>query len=705
MPRHLFQDVDRRFAGTAAAVFMITLLGYLALTRSGLIAVDRVAVLDSLAARALAVGIGAALIIGAAGGRLGDPSRAYTRVARILLIAAFLFAFHRVASESPLFEGDAGEYLLMTTSVALHGTPDLRSGDLERFNRERIDQSLPITDPQYGYVRSKANGRTYSYHFWAYSALAAPMWIALDMVGITPLKAHSILNLVLFFWALGLILTYADMPPMKRATAAILLCFSPLLWYVRWPSPELYSASLVIMGIVAFSRRRFAVATLCASLASFQNPPLLLLAAALAGQALLGPNRVKDYPRRMQIVASGTLGLIPLAFYQALYGTPNLISALGFSDRSFMTVQRFVSFFSDLNQGVAVYAVAVTATALVAFVLAAVRHHGLALWLGLTVAVIVAAVTTTIDWNNNSAGMMRYAVWIYPLLVWIAVDFGSQHKFSQSVLPVLATLQFANCLLFFSIVTGYQHNVIAREVLWRAPALYNPVPEVFAERAFEDQLPIDPYLPVAFEREGAVTKVLVDSAATERFDASFRTKKGFSLPPSKPAGLPGLRYIDFSPGTVFIKGQETVATGGASVTKTLVGGPSQYGSVADLFNVYPRDEQERPLLSPLAIYPLYVEVWHRGGDLRLPGGSRPLAVLVEVIASDGAVLSSSREPLRGPWCPDEKATFYAAFRTPQRPGVYRVRVSLVQLVSGGVRVIDRHEEEAAIMVQMAPPIR
>ena len=91
--------------------------------------------------------------------------RLYALVAVGLVVA--------VLRVTPVNDGDAGEYLLMTESLFRHGTPDLRPADVVSVARHdtALDFGLNYAGSLRGYYDAPG-GAWYCYHFWGYPLLA-----------------------------------------------------------------------------------------------------------------------------------------------------------------------------------------------------------------------------------------------------------------------------------------------------------------------------------------------------------------------------------------------------------------------------------------------------------------------------------------------------------------------------------------------------
>jgi hypothetical protein len=87
-------------------------------------------------------------------------------------------------------------------------------------------------------------------------------------------------------------------------------------------------------------------------------------------------------------------------------------------------------------------------------------------------------------------------------------------------------------------------------------------------------------------------------------------------------------------------------------------------------------------------YPVYVTATNDSASGWYPSGSHPIGVRVEVSDAAGRrVTSAGPFPVIRAVMPGEKASFFAAYATPARPGVYLVTVSLVQSHPDGTESI------------------
>ena len=473
----------------------------------------------------------------------------------------------------PLRVGDAQEYLLMTRALASHGSPEIREGDVDAVHalltaNDQLRGGLEAKDQLLRNSFIADSGGTYFGHFWFYPLLCVPAWMLLGAVGGNEMAALQVTNVLLFFLAAGLALFFSRAPRRDRLLLLGLSAVGPVLWYLRWPHPEAFTWSAALAAVVLLRENRFAWAALAAALGATQNPPLALLAllavvlaatsgnrrqtgaaaisrgpsAAKADRSAPPPHNERVPPRRTAhepppghsraprsqghflflatkpaktcalAVLAASLSLLPVLFCLALFSVPNLIISSGCADPWRVSPGRVWSLLADLNQGLLPYVPAALLLGLAGGALALARRRTrgalvLAVFLG---TALLSGMQT--NWNGGSAGMMRYAVWMVPLLAWLAVDQLPRRR-SVAWLAAVGLLLQAVIVFTGSSEENYlRQTAPARFVLAHAPRLYGPVPQIFAERQLgHEVVSWAGRLPVPFVTDtGEVTKLLVD---------------------------------------------------------------------------------------------------------------------------------------------------------------------------------------------------
>lgn len=459
----------------------------------------------------------------------------------ILLIAVYTLAI------SPIRAGDAHEYLLMVQAWSAHGSPNIKPADIDSYievlQRNDLLPKGPLEKTHY--LRnsySTETGEIHFGHFWFYSLLAVPAWLLFRFTGGNEMAALQSMNAIFFCLAAGVVLFHGRE---KWRDRLLLLAFSaigPVIWYIRWPHPEVYTWAAVLIAVVLLRQNRFCWAAVAASLGALQNPPLVLL--ALLAVALATERRNW---RATALAATGAaLSFLPALYYKALFGVPNLIMSAGCTDFSLISPGRVWSVLTDLNQGMLPYVPLV--------LLLGVLGGGMALARGRIRGILVLTVLLGMiilvgmqrNWNAGASGMMRYAVWMIPLLAWLAVDFVPRGRWLVWVTAAGLLLQAGIVLNHDGREDYLRQSALACFVLTHCPRLYSPDPQIFSDRQLGREVNYwTGHLPIPFVTEsGDVTKILVDPHTHRHLSDYFMIEQAGTWVEEQEAGRPkGLYYL------------------------------------------------------------------------------------------------------------------------------------------------------------------
>jgi hypothetical protein len=449
----------------------------------------------------------------------------------------------------PMVTGDGAEYLVTVRAWSSHASPDIRDGDLAWLrgalrprDRHRAD-ALERSE-----LFSARSGRRYTLHFWMAPLVAAPAALLLRAAGGDELAAIQVTNGLLWLAALACALFGGSRGRSRRAWFTALAFVGPALWYLQWPSAEVFSWSLTVIALLLLEDERFAWAALAAGFAAQQNPPLVFL----AGWAVICALRTRSVPRIAAAAVCAGVGLLPALFDQLAFGTPNLIAQLGQADARLISIRRVWSMLVDLNQGMLPWAAGLVLLAGVALGRAVVQRSWSRLGFAAVILVTAAACCSTTNWNSGCAGLQRYAVWILPLLAWLAADGlqGLQGRGWRRALWAGLTVNVVCAALGSGKESYLQPTRLATWVLIHAPALYDPEPEIFRERVRHTEDSEVARLPVAFvDPRGVATKVLVDGASLGRLSDELVVEPAYLEEVRRAhAGLGGLFYLTPPPG-------------------------------------------------------------------------------------------------------------------------------------------------------------
>jgi hypothetical protein len=302
----------------------------------------------------------------------------------------------------------------------------------------------------------------------------------------------------------------------RRAAAALLLS-SPVFGFLLWPHPEVLSFAMATLALVAGARGASGLATLCAAASSIQNPPLALLAVFEAVRPTLARTRLPESRGRLGVLvlAAGVALASPL-FFLTQFSTPNL-AAYETAGAHAMGIGKALGLIFDPDLGLVRYA-PVTVGLFGALVVVAARRPSRRIEGALVVVLLVMMLlsSATGNWNHGTTGPSRYVVWMFPLIAYLltlgptATDLLARPRRAWAAALVVAVMGQVGVAAARGGVQSpldyLEHSTMARAILERWPAAYDPDFEVFRERTAHIEQDLDG--PFLLERDGRCRKAL-----------------------------------------------------------------------------------------------------------------------------------------------------------------------------------------------------
>jgi len=425
----------------------------------------------------------------------------------------------------PIPAGDAGEYLAMAESLWRHGTPEMRPGDVYGLAAVASGMAdINFADVRRGYFEDRAGARL-SYHFWGYSALGLPVRAVLRLTGARAVRALPLANALLFSAALWAVAQARRLCGTERLALTCLLLFSPALWLLLWPHPEVYTFSMVTLALVGLSARKLGAALLATSAAAMQNPPLIVLAGAIwiliLKDRVLVPASLAVRVRALALAGLLSLpAVVPMVYFYVHFGTPSVIARQGGATLDVLSLRKALELFFDLDLGllpcVPIVILAWAAGVAVCLVRRTVALDFLAAAVLLPMALMCS---TTTNWNHGATGPSRYAVWMTPLLYGAFLAWRTRLGGSDTAPPHAYRVLLAAAVATQAAITlgrggplarpdYLDHSAAARFALRHAPTLYNPSPEIFVARTLHLDAPgyLDLTRPVLYRDGGTCRK-------------------------------------------------------------------------------------------------------------------------------------------------------------------------------------------------------
>lgn len=431
-----------------------------------------------------------AAIVAATGGfqtpflSLTSPSRLFFEGAALLLIGSLtsprlslivLFLVAAAADSEPRRVGDGFEYLAMARNLAHGRPPSVSAEEASALTQDMAARGDRTWDGALIATLRGADRRHDFPHFWMYPLLAAPFVAVTDTAGIHPVRAFTLLNLLLTAGVCALLLTRTGAGPVAVLFAAL------MLWWIDKAHAEVFFSALVA-GALLLRATRPGAALVLLGVAAAQGPVLAVLLAGCAVEAVARHGTTRP-------VAGGALAGAVIAALHPLYylwrlGTmsplPDTVTA------HLPPLRALVTPLTDLNLGVVWFAPVLCVLTLAGLAVALRRRRGeiVAVLIGAAALLVAASQVTNVN-HGGTPGMSRYGVWTLAILLpWAAqVDLARRRR--AAIGATALTVVFAAVALHPRVADAGidpRPTPLAALVWTRAPALDNPLPEVFVER-------------------------------------------------------------------------------------------------------------------------------------------------------------------------------------------------------------------------------
>lgn len=423
---------------------------------------------------------------------------------KLILLLFSVFVLCSMATIKPIMHGDGYEYTYMVQAFENHFSPEVNDNDIASSQAILKANAITVYPDGYSGFYKSYSGKMYSYHFWFYSLLVLPVKIILKLLNLNQFKCFQLTNGILFLTALWVVYFYAKK---KKNILVALLALNPVLFYLIWTHPEVFSYSFVAMAIAMFLSKKYKFAILFSSIASLQNAPLLVLTGVfLLFYLLENRNNYKDW---ILAVLCGSPTVLPYAFYLFNYGTPNLIIKVGAAGLQHMSLQRMYDMVFDMNIGMIIYVPIIVILFFVVIIRDILNKKYLNLIWPISIFVMIILSTQTANWNSGCAGISRYGVWVLPIMIYYVADL-------KKHIPIICAL-VCNALIVVTmggfLYSGANYTELtptSRFVMENFPYLYSPDYETFTERVRGVPGNFKNNLPIVFEGNGHITKVLTD---------------------------------------------------------------------------------------------------------------------------------------------------------------------------------------------------
>ncbi|WP_295917689.1 hypothetical protein [uncultured Xanthomonas sp.] len=400
--------------------------------------------------------------------------------------------------------GDGAEYYAMELAISQTHRPFVTAPAWEAYERLREQGSigsLQTADQlKQAYIPLTRQGETDFNHFWFYPLMASVVGMPAEHLGLIR-ASHARFLLLHSLLIAGMLLLCFHLHGFKGSVAALaLVVTSPALWYVDKVHTELFTVVLTIAAMSLALERRWAFAGLMLALVTTQNISFVLpaLAACILALASYRPGGT-DKPGVVDVLALVSAALVALLhpiYYFSRYGglTPQLINQG--AEVAHLDVLSSVQYLVDPDIGLlpnwplGLLLLVVAAHGLYTRRLAPPRL-GIATFSIVFLLAAMAAQAATVNVNSGGTpGPARYGLWylclFYPIIALLEpLPGGRLNRWLGRGAWIVACAAAVIGVRDYLPTKPESYTTPSRAaalIYAHAPWLWNPSPEVFAER-------------------------------------------------------------------------------------------------------------------------------------------------------------------------------------------------------------------------------
>ena len=449
-----------------------------------------------------------------------------------------------------IFSGEAASYTLTTVSLAHDGNAFISEQDLAAA-RQWLPEWAEMYQEFGGSHYTTAQG-TVPWYFPTYPAACLPLFWLLGLLGQPREYAFCLTNLVCVLAVQAVVLSNRRLTLFQKALLCLLLGVHPAVFYISWPSAEVFQYALIALSAISWASEQRHRAALLIAVAGTTNPCILAIGLAMIGEYLVGlwkqgqgapPARIRGmFARWKEVLVYACCylpGLVPFAYNYAICGAINLTASydgewIPLNDLTLL--RHFWAYFTDWNFGMLPYMPILLAVWAVLLVAAVIRRCGRYLWMNLGFAGALLGVSLMANINHGMSGISRYLAWSTALM---AVAVGTQAPkilHGLRARRVLAAALACSAVYTGGVIIAYGGigaprtdyliiTPIALKLVEHFPSFYQPLPVVLTMRSnIEAGLP-DGWV----DDDGDLRKLYLDSSQAEQVLAMVGSRSADDL--------------------------------------------------------------------------------------------------------------------------------------------------------------------------------
>lgn len=436
--------------------------------------------------------------------------------------------------------GDGLEYMAQAEAIVNHASTDIRKEDYvsseESYGSEWAVKIYNwLSSERHRYITE--SGKQYAPHFGGYALATIPAKLLLRVLSLNELRAFSITNLILYVIILIIVLKTSTLTHKKRLLLILLLIINPAIFYILWNHTEIFSYSFVILGLLCFYERKHKSSIFFISIAAMQNVALIFLGMAIGldfcrvivqKSVIKNKNgnieKLKTFKQlfkyyTFEFMQAGSCYIpcfLPIIHTWLNFKKLNLVASIAREEK--YLVEKAWAYWTDLNIGLLPYLPIIVILFLYLMLVNVKKNISFTLFHLVALGGIFYVLSNQQQINSDMAGMMRYNVWITPILIFAIMYSNNKiNNFKLYQGCINCSLLMTAIILCWAVglpnrIALYSRLDFApwtKTVLQYMPSIYNPYHGIFISRSvgiekYETDSPV-----IYKDSEGYVRKILV----------------------------------------------------------------------------------------------------------------------------------------------------------------------------------------------------
>lgn len=478
--------------------------------------------------------------------------RTETIIIAVYLVLFFVAILGVHVIFEPIIIGEWDDYTMPIASIIYNHRIDIYPEDITNYMQLFPRWKEYVSGYKLSPFYTKAGGQM-PFYFPTYAMLCVPVVLVLQLLKIDTTYAFMLVNL---FWLMVALIFVArkfkDFPFYKRFLLIVALSINPIVFYVSWPSAEVFMYAMVLMGITYWYQGCKKKAAVCISIAGTLNPTVLAIGIIMIlnwfvklilhrdKEDSFGMFFKKNIKDALEYACCYVIGIIPMIYNYYQVGMINLTAQDGSVVPFTTTLKNMVAYLFDFNFGYLPYFPIVLGISFLLLIIAIIKKNRKYLVWMLAFIATLFSYSLMIYVNCGMSGISRYDAWCSSFLVLGIFLFVEELIDIKKLISLTYSLVLLGVIYVGGILCWYypvgalntawnEMTPIASFVLDHFPSLYSPLPTTFNSRVNQTDGVEEFETPVVYtSSNGYVTKILATSKDKETLLHTYESMTGYN---------------------------------------------------------------------------------------------------------------------------------------------------------------------------------